>query len=110
MKLKNKFTTLLLAVSPVFFAQELTTNDSISPADTNISYLDSIKKTFVRDEMAERVDSMWMNELSVLNQYDDLSSDVANIDIISAINASYETKLASALTNSFFTLVFFRFI
>jgi membrane-bound lytic murein transglycosylase D len=42
--------------------------------ETNLSYLDS-KKTFVKDEMAACIDSLWMKELTNLELYNDITSD-----------------------------------
>jgi membrane-bound lytic murein transglycosylase D len=44
-------------------------------------YLDSIKNTFEKDNMAFCVDSLWMNELTNMDLYNDISYDIENIDI-----------------------------
>jgi membrane-bound lytic murein transglycosylase D len=43
---------------------------------TNLSYLDSIKKTFVKDEMAACIDSLWMTNLGCT-----ITSDIENINM-----------------------------
>jgi len=45
-----------------------------------LSYLDSLKTTFIVDEMTSCVDSMWLNEVTNLQTYDEMYADIKNID------------------------------
>jgi membrane-bound lytic murein transglycosylase D len=54
-----------------FYGQEVINNqDAIVKKEPKISYLDSIKSTFVSDEMASCIDSLWMKDLPHLDVYD----------------------------------------
>lgn len=79
MNLKNATLSLLL-VSGIASAQDSAQSTTLSP-EIKLSYLDSIKTTFVHDEIASCVDSLWMKELTSTDIFDDLASDIANIDI-----------------------------
>jgi membrane-bound lytic murein transglycosylase D len=62
------------------FSQNLAESKGIINLENNVSYLDSIKNTFEKDNMAFCVDSLWMNELTNMDLYND-SYDIENIDI-----------------------------
>jgi membrane-bound lytic murein transglycosylase D len=61
--------------------------------ETKNSYLDSIKSTFVHDNIAACVDSLWMKELSNLDLYNDLSVDIKNINIDEKVDFELPTAL-----------------
>ena len=53
MNIKQNITVLLLLISTTFYAQDsFKSKDSIVKKQIKISYLDSIKSTFVSDEIA----------------------------------------------------------
>ena len=75
------------------FAQDVAnTNVEIKPI-VKISYLDSVKNTFKRDELATRVDSLWMNELVSLDIYDDLTKDIQTINTDFTVDQELPTDL-----------------
>lgn len=88
MGLKNSIISISLLLSIPLFSQEVAENKGIVGLETNVSYLDSIKKTFVKDDLAACVDNLWMKELTGLDLYDEMSSDIANID--SSIKVDFE--------------------
>jgi membrane-bound lytic murein transglycosylase D len=61
--------------------------------ETNLSYLDSIKKDFVKDEMAACIDSLWMKELTNLELYNDITSDIENINMDTKVDYELPTAL-----------------
>ena len=61
--------------------------------ETKLSYLDSIKKTFVNDEMASCVDSLWMKELTNVDLYNNLNDDIKNINIDEKVDYELPTEL-----------------
>jgi membrane-bound lytic murein transglycosylase D len=69
--------------------------DSIKAFKTirKTSYLDSIKFTFKKDAMAACVDSLWMRELSNIDLFDNLSSDIKNINIDEKVDYELSTDL-----------------
>ena len=82
---------LLLSIS--LFSQNFVENRGFSKSETKESYLDSIKKTFVKDEMASCVDSLWMKELANLDIYNNISEDIKNIDIDENVDYELSTDL-----------------
>ena len=89
MKLEKIITvvTLLFLVNTAF-AQDLMTKPQ-----SNVSYLDSIKKTFVKDNIASCVDSLWMKELTSLDLYNDLENDIKNINLDEKVDYELPTAL-----------------
>ncbi|RAR72864.1 LysM peptidoglycan-binding domain-containing protein [Flavobacterium aciduliphilum] len=91
---KNKITTFLLFSSFVFFAQ---TNDkqqdTIVKPIQKISYLDSIKSTFVHDEIASCIDSLWMKEMTLLDVYNEMLLDIKNVDVDQEVDYELPTEL-----------------
>ncbi|MFH6945274.1 LysM peptidoglycan-binding domain-containing protein [Flavobacterium sp. FlaQc-50] len=86
-----------LAVSAFFsiaaFAQDVANTDAPIKPEVKISYLDSVKSTFKKDELATRVDSLWMNELVSLDIYDDLTKDIQTINSDVSVNEELPTEL-----------------
>ena len=89
MKLKKIITvvTVLFLVNTTF-AQDL----FIKP-QSNVSYLDSIKKTFIKDNIASCVDSLWMKELTSLDLYNDLENDIKTINLDEKVDYELPTAL-----------------
>jgi membrane-bound lytic murein transglycosylase D len=81
MSIKKSAVSLLLLASIPLFSQNLAESKGIVNLESNLSYLDSIKNTFDKDNMAFCVDSLWMNELTNMDLYNDISYDIENIDI-----------------------------
>lgn len=94
MNIKNITLSAFLLLAGNAFAQEITT--SSLKTQTNISYLDSIKKTFVNDNIASCVDSLWMKELTSLDIYNDLESDIKNINLDKKVDYELPTELLKA--------------
>jgi len=61
--------------------------------ETKNAFLDSIKSTFVQDNIASCVDSLWMKELSNLDLYNDLSVDIKNINIDKKVDFELPTEV-----------------
>ncbi|MBC7747625.1 MAG: lytic transglycosylase, partial [Methylotenera sp.] len=93
MNIKNTTLSLLLLLSSQLFAQESFENKEISRFETKLSYLDSIKKTFVKDDLAACVDSLWMKELTNLDLYNSISDDIKNVNIDEKIEYELSTEL-----------------
>lgn len=90
MKLRNFTLILLLSLSLNTFAQYNTRN--LKP-ETKNNYLDSIKGTFVHDNIASCVDSLWMKELTNLDLYNDLSVDIKTINVDQKVDYELSTEL-----------------
>lgn len=63
------------------FAQDTITTEASLIPEIKLSYLDSIKATFVHDEIAACVDSLWMKELTDQDVYADLSTFIKSVDL-----------------------------
>lgn len=89
MRLKKINTLLaLFFFSGVVFSQDLFVERQSSKA-----YLDSIKKTFINDQIASCVDSLWMKELTSLDLYNDIESDIKNINLDEKVDYELPTAL-----------------
>ena len=86
-----------LAVSVFFsiagFAQDVVKADTGIKPEVKISYLDSVKNSFVKNDLAIRVDSLWMNELTSLDIYDDLTKDIQTINKDVTVDQELPTEL-----------------
>jgi membrane-bound lytic murein transglycosylase D len=86
-----------LAVTALFsitmFAQETATTSLDIKPEVKLSYLDSVKSTFKKDEVATKVDSLWMNELVSLDIYNDFSKDIQTINTDQDVNTELPTEL-----------------
>ncbi len=90
MTLKKTFLVLLILLVFKGFSQDsVKTFKPIS----KISFLDSIKSTFKKDAMAACVDSLWMRELTSTDLYDNLASDIKNINIDEKVDFELSTDL-----------------
>lgn len=97
MQLKKIAFPVLLFIAGSTFAQDtISASESFSKPQFKISYLDSIKATFKKDAMASCVDSLWMKELSNIDLYDNLSSDIKNINIDEKVDFELPTELLKA--------------
>ena len=94
MQLKKIALPVLLFIAGSTFAQDtIAASESFSKPQFKISYLDSIKATFKKDAMATCVDSLWMKELSNIDLYDNLASDIKNINIDEKVDFELPTEL-----------------
>lgn len=90
MNIRNTTLSLFLLLSLNTFAQDPIWN---LKKETRNTYLDSIKSTFVHDNIASCVDSLWMKELSNLDLYNDLSVDIKTINIDEKVDFELPTAL-----------------
>lgn len=86
----------LLSLSLGAFAQGGDAAPEIQPQQPKLSYLDSIKATFVEHKMASCVDSLWMSELANCDLYTQLSADIKNIDLDEKVDYDLSTDLLKA--------------
>ncbi len=94
MTLKNKISALLLAACCSMYAQQSSINDSVSiKQEVKISFLDSIKKTFVKDQIASCIDSLWMKELTNLDGYNNMIGDIKNVNVDEKVDFELPTEL-----------------
>jgi membrane-bound lytic murein transglycosylase D len=93
MMIKKISLLLLSALSIHSYSQKISENKWNVNKETDVAYLDSIKKTFVVDNMASCVDSLWMNELAGLDIYNDISDEIKTVNTDKNIDAELPTEL-----------------
>jgi membrane-bound lytic murein transglycosylase D len=93
MNIKNTTLSLFLLLTATVFSQGIAENKWETKVETKLSYLDSIKKTFVNDDMASCVDSLWMKELTNVDLYNNLNDDIKNINIDEKVDYELPTEL-----------------
>ena len=93
MKIKNIAPLLFLFFSIQTFSQKYAENKASTKTETQNFYLDSIKKTFVKDDLASCVDSLWLKELTNLDLFAAISDDIKNINIDEKVDYELPTEL-----------------
>ena len=85
---------LLLASSAIFAQQDSLVATAVKKEPlTRREVLDSIKATFVHDNIASCIDSLWMKEMVSLDLYNDLTTDIKNIDVDQKVDYELPTEL-----------------
>jgi len=93
MNIKNSALSFFLLLSISMFSQKFVENRGVAKAEIKNFYLDSIKKTFVKDDLASCVDSLWLKELANLDIYNAIYEDVKNINIDEKVDFELPTEL-----------------
>ena len=94
MNIKHITLSVLFLFAGKTFAQDtIASSSTFLKPQIKISYLDSIKATFKKDDIASCVDSLWMKELTNLDLYDNLSADIKNINIDEKVDYELPTEL-----------------
>ena len=96
MNIKRLILPFFLLLSFSLFAQEAVEKTTPVKPDIKLTYLDSIKKTFVKDDLAACVDSLWLKELSNLDIFNNLSDDIQNINMDDQVDYELPTELLKA--------------
>ena len=96
MKIKLHILPFILLLSFSLFAQESVEKTTPLKPEIKRTYLDSIKKTFVKDDLAACVDSLWLKELSNLDIFNNLSDDIQNINMDAQVDYELPTDLLKA--------------
>lgn len=96
MTLKNLIYTAVTLISCTLFSQESTINKTKSVSEIKNTVLDSIKKTFVKDDLAACVDSLWLKELTNVDIYNNLTADIQNINFDEKVDYELPTELLKA--------------
>jgi membrane-bound lytic murein transglycosylase D len=96
MNIKHLVLSFFLLVSFSLFSQELVQKTATPKPEIKLTYLDSIKKTFVKDDLASCVDSLWLKELTNLDIYNNLTEDIQTINIDEKVDYELPTELLKA--------------
>jgi len=92
MNKRNLVLASALLISGTIFSQDLVSSQINQPL-VKLSYLDSVKASFVHDEIAACVDSLWMQELSNQDIFPELENDIATIDVDQKVDYDLSTEL-----------------
>jgi len=94
MIIKKLISLALLIASSAIFAQDTIVATSVKKQPlTRKEVLDSLKSTFVRDNIASCIDSLWMKELVSLDLYNELTFDIKNINVDEKVEYELPTEL-----------------
>ena len=93
MIIKKIITLALILTSSAIFAQDDLSIAPFKKPQTKREVLDSIKATFVHDNIASCIDSLWMKELASLDLYNELTLDIKNINIDEKVEYELPTEL-----------------
>lgn len=74
-------------------AQETAENEVPAKPEIKLSYLDSLKSTFVKYETSACIDEMWMKELSNPELFTDMESDLAKVNIDQEVSYDLPTDV-----------------
>ena len=96
MNIKHLILPFFLLVSFSLFSQETVEKTNAPKPEIKLTYLDSIKKTFVKDDLAACVDSLWLKELTNLDIYNNLTEDIQTINIDEKVDYELPTELLKA--------------
>lgn len=90
MRIKNILCLLLPLIS---FAQESVEANLIEETVVKVSYLDSLKASFVNHSTSTCIDSRWMEELSNQELFDTMYEDVSELNIEEAVAYEMSTEV-----------------
>ncbi|MEN9908031.1 MAG: hypothetical protein RLZZ540_1180 [Bacteroidota bacterium] len=96
MNIKKITLSFFLVLTVPLFSQEVAESKGTAVLETKVSYLDSIKRSFVNDDMASCVDSLWTKELTDLDLYNDITKDIENINTDEKVDYELPTELLKA--------------
>ncbi|MDR6845145.1 LysM peptidoglycan-binding domain-containing protein [Flavobacterium granuli] len=94
MIIKNTTITFFLLLSLAVFSQNPMDSSETVSYEKPISYLDSIKNSFVKYDRTVKTDSLWMNQIgSTLDIYNNLETEINTINIDKDIDNELPTEL-----------------
>ena len=92
MNTRNLIIGTALLISGTIFSQDSIQTLLKKPV-LKVSYLDSIKATFIHDEVAACVDSLWLKELTNQDVFPELLNDIATMDVDKKVDFELSTEL-----------------
>lgn len=92
MNTRNLVLASALMISGTIFSQDSVPNSLEKPV-VKLSYLDSVKASFIHDEIAACVDSLWMQELTNQDIFPELENDIATMDLDKKVDYDLSTEL-----------------
>lgn len=93
MSFKNTTLSFFFLFSLTVFSQQVEEVKTAPIIEKPLSYLDSIKQTFVSHSKTEVMDSLWMKELATSDIYNDLATDIQTLNTDVTIDQELPTAL-----------------
>jgi len=94
MKIQNTTLALLSLLSATIFAQDTAVvTTKITEEQPKLTYLDSIKKSFIHHEIASCVDDRVMKEMINQDLYNELTADIQSINLDQVVDYDLSTEL-----------------
>lgn len=94
MTIKNTTLSFFLLLSFAVFSQNSVEKTDIVNVEKPISFLDSIKNSFVKYDRTVKTDSLWMNQIgNTLDIYNDLETEINTVNIDKDIDKELPTEL-----------------
>lgn len=90
---KNFILILLIFSVSNIFSQEIVLRDSVRKPELKLSFLDSLKTTYVIDEMSACVDEKCIKELTNEDISEELLADIKNLDLDKPVDFELPTEL-----------------
>lgn len=91
--IKFKVVTFLFLFSFAVQAQITILQDSILKPQIKLSFLDSLKTTYVLDDMSACVDSLWLKNIETAKEFNTLKNDIATLDLNQKVNYDLSTEV-----------------
>jgi len=97
MTIKNTTLSFFLLLSFTVFSQNSVEKSETVSAERPVSFLDSIKNSFVKYDRTVKTDSLWMNQIgSTLDIYNNLEEEINTVNIDKDIDKELPTELLKA--------------
>ena len=94
MKIKNTTLSFFLMLTACAFSQNAVENSGIESSQKPVTFLDSIKSSFVKYDRTVKSDSLWMNQIgSTLDIYNDLAAEINTVNVDKDIDKELPTEL-----------------
>ncbi|MBW4362432.1 LysM peptidoglycan-binding domain-containing protein [Flavobacterium taihuense] len=94
MTIKNTTLSFFLLLTLAAFSQNNVENSEVVSNSKPISFLDSIKNSFVKYDRTVKSDSLWMNQIgSTLDIYNNLETEINTVNIDKDIDKELPTEL-----------------
>lgn len=94
MTIKNTTLSFFLILTSFVFSQNTVENSVIENIQKPVTFLDSIKNSFVKYDRTVKTDSLWMNQIGTsLDIYNDLATEISTVNVDKDIDAELPTEL-----------------
>ncbi|TRX32073.1 LysM peptidoglycan-binding domain-containing protein [Flavobacterium sp. ZT3R18] len=90
---KNTTLSFFLLLTFSVFSQNAIENNEMVSTQKPVSYLDSIKNSFVKYDRTTKTDSLWMNQVSSFEIYKDIETEIKTVNIDKDIDKELPTEL-----------------